>query len=199
LKDTPTYINKFLPSTEKAMATTKCNDGDHQVSIDGLKAMAGIEPLSFGQDMALNNHPTVCCGTSFKGFEAMHPNRERTHNLTMEQQLLEAMQPLKSPAPRKKTSIHHAVKVGVVMIQQTCNCTFNGNAIGDCMPNFQPLKDKHQTGDIKTSTAKDLNDLGQFEPFLTLEKDQSHGNEDGCLKDTPTNINKFLPVTVIIK
>jgi hypothetical protein len=57
------------------------------------------------------------------------------------------------------------------------------------VPKFQPLEDKDQAGDIKTSTAKDLNDLGQFEPFLTLEKDQSCSNDHGCLKDTPTNIN----------
>jgi hypothetical protein len=165
------------------------------VSIDGLRAMPGIEPLSFGQDMALDNHPTVCCGTSFKGFEAIHPNREMTHTLTMEQQSLEAMQPLKSPAPRKKKAIHWVVKVGVVMIQRPCNRTVNGNAIGNCVPNLQPLKDKDQAGDVETSTAKDLNDLGKLEPFLTLEKDESCSNEDGCLKDIPTDINKFLPST----
>jgi hypothetical protein len=66
--------------------------------------------------MALDNHPTVPCGTSFKGFEAMHPNGEMTHTLMMEKQSLEAMQLLKSPAPRKKKSIHCMVKVGVAMI-----------------------------------------------------------------------------------
>jgi hypothetical protein len=86
------------------------------VSIDGSKATPGIEPLSFGLDMPSDNHPTVCCGTSFKRFKAMHPNEETTHTLTMEQQWLKAIQPLKSPAPRKKKSIHCAVKVGVAMI-----------------------------------------------------------------------------------
>jgi hypothetical protein len=101
--------------------------------------MPGIEPLSFGRDMALDNHPTVSCGTSFEGFEAMHPNREITHTLMMEQQSLEAMQLLESPAPRKKKLIHCAVKVGVAMIQQICDHTVNCNDIGNCVPNFQPL------------------------------------------------------------
>jgi hypothetical protein len=118
LKYTPTDINKFLPSTEETMATTECYDGDHRVSIDGSKATMDIEPLSFGQDMPSNNHPAVGCGTSNEGFKALHPNGEMTHHaMTMEQQLLEAMQPLKSPALRKKKFIHLAVKVGVAMIQ----------------------------------------------------------------------------------
>ncbi len=54
------------------------------------------------------------------------------------------------------------------------------------MSNFQPLEDKYQAGDIETSTEKDLETLG---------KDQSCSNEDGCLMDTPTNIDKFLPST----
>jgi hypothetical protein len=141
------------------------------VSNDGSKAMPGIEPLSFGQDMALDNHPTVCCVTSFEGFDAMHPNEKVTHTLTMEQQSLEAMQLLESPASRKKKSIHCAVKLGVSMMQKTCNCMVNDNAVGNRVPNFQPLEDKDQAGDIETSTAKDLNDLGQFEPFLTFKKD----------------------------
>ncbi len=53
MKDTPTNINKFLLSTEKTKVTTKYNEGDHQVSVDGLKAASGIEPLSSDQDMAL--------------------------------------------------------------------------------------------------------------------------------------------------
>ncbi len=86
------------------------------MSIDGSKATPGIEPLSFGQDMVSDNHPTVRCGTSFEGFKAMHPNGEMTHTLMLGQQWLEVMQPLEYPAPRKKKLIHCAVKVGVVMI-----------------------------------------------------------------------------------
>ncbi len=69
------------------------------------------------------------------------------------------------------------------MIQRTCNRTINGNAIGNCVSNFQPLEVKYQAEDIKTFTAKDLETLG---------KDQSCANEDRCLMDTPANINKFL-------
>jgi hypothetical protein len=196
LRDTLTNINKFLPSTEKTTATTKYDDGDHQVSIDGLKAMLDIEPLSFGQNMPSNKRPAVGCSTSVEGFKALHPNGEMTHHtMTMEQQSLEAMQPHKSPALRKKKLIHRVVKVGVAMIRQTCTGPVNGNVVGNCVPKFQPLEDKYQAGDIEISMAKILNDLGQFEPFLTLEKDQSCGDEDRCLKDTPTNINKFLPST----
>jgi hypothetical protein len=196
LKNTPTNINKFLPSNEKTTTTTEYNDGNHRVSIDGSKATPDIEPLSFGQDMPLNNHPAVGCGTSNEGFNALHPNREMTHHtMTMEQQLLEAVQPLKSPAPRKKKLINRVVKVGVSMIQQTCNSPVNGNAVSDLVLKSQPLEDKDQAGDINISTAMILNDLGQFEPFLTLDKDQSRSDEDGWLKDTLTNINKFLPST----
>jgi hypothetical protein len=196
LKDTPTDINKCLPSTEKITTTTKYDDGDHRVSIDGLKATRDIDPLSFGQDMPSNNRPAVGCGTSNEGFKALHPNGETTHHtMMMEQQLLEAMQLLESPALRKMKLIHLAMKVGVAMIQQTCNPLVNGNAVGNLVSNFQPLEDKDQAGDIKISTAKILNDLGQFEPFLTLDKDQSHSNEDGWLKDTPSNIDKFMSST----
>ncbi len=84
------------------------------MSIDGSKATPDIEALSFGQDMALNNHPTVCCGTSVEQFKALHPNGKMTHHtMMMEQQSLEAMQPLEL---RKKNSIHCAVKVGVAMM-----------------------------------------------------------------------------------
>ena len=87
------------------------------MSNDGSKAMPGIEPLSFGQDMALNNHPTVCCGTSVEQFKALHPNGKMTHHtMMMEQQLLEAMQLLESPALRKMKLIHLAMKVGVAMM-----------------------------------------------------------------------------------
>jgi hypothetical protein len=60
------------------------------------------------------------------------------------------------------------------------------NTLINRVSNFQPLEFKYQAGDIKTSTAKDLETLG---------KDQSCGNEDGCLMDTTANINKFLPST----
>jgi hypothetical protein len=109
LKDTPTNI---LLSTENTMATTKFDDNDHEVSINESKATPGIEPLSYGQDMASNNHPPVCCSTSAEEFEVMYSTVEIPPP-TMPLRLLEAMQTLASHALRKMRSIHSAVRVEV--------------------------------------------------------------------------------------
>jgi hypothetical protein len=179
--------DEFPPSDVTALAADEEDDADHCASIIATNATLSIEPQLIAKETTLNNHPLLSCNPTFKGFEAMYPNRETIRTLTMVQQSFEAMQLLKSPAPRKKKSIHHGVKVGVAMIQQTRNRTINGHAIGNRVPNFQPPEFKYQAGDIKTSTAKDLETLG---------KDQSHGNEDGCLmEDTPADIDKFLPST----
>ena len=194
LIDTPTVVRKFPPSTEIVTATSN-DDGDHRMSIERSKATPGIENQSFDQDMASNNQPALGCGTSFEGYEVMHPSEEKAHIITPELKLLEAMQALKSHALKKKKSIHRVVKVGVARIRRTRERPVNGIAVGDSVSNLQPLEDKDQAGDIETSTAKDLKDLGQFEPLSTLELDQCHGDEDGCLMDNSNDIYEFLPST----
>ena len=195
LMDNPTDIFEFLPSTEMATATTDDDDGDHRVSIERSKATPGIENQSFDQDMASNNLPALGCGTSFEGYEVMHPSEEKAHTMTSEQKSFDTMQSLKPNALKKKKSIHRVVKVGVARIRRTRERPVNGIAVGDSVSNLQPLEDKDQAGDIETSTAKDLKDLGQFEPFSTLELDQCHGDEDGCLMDNSNDIYEFLPST----
>jgi len=193
LMDTPTVYNKFPPSTEMATATSGDDDGDRRVSIVGTKVIPGIETQSVDQDTDSNNHPALGCGSSFEGYEVMHPSGEKTHTMTSEQKSVEEMQTLKSHALRKKKSIHRALKVGVARIRRTRNRPVNGIAVGDRVSNLQPLEDNDQTGDIDSSTAKDLMDLGQFEPFSTLELDQCHGDDDGCLMDNRTDNDEFLP------
>ncbi len=181
-----TMNDEFPPSDGMAPAADEEDDADHCASIIATNAPLSIEPQSIAKEATLNNHPLLSCNQTFKGFEAMYPNEEMIRTLTMVQQSFEAMQPLKSTAPRKKKSIHRAVKVGVAMIRQTRDHTINGHAVSNLLANFQPLEFKYQAMNIETSTAKDLETLG---------KDQSCGNEDGCLMDTPTNIDKFLPST----
>ena len=187
LMDHPTVVDQFPPSTKMATATSGDDDGDRRVSIVGSKVTPGIETQLFDQDIVSNNHPALGCGSSFEGYEAMHPSGGKTLTMTSEQKSLEAMPTLKSQAPRKKKSIHRAVKVGVAMIRRTRDRPVNGIAVGDRVSNLQPLEDKDQ--------AKDLKDLGQFEPFSTLELDQCHGDEDVCLMDNPTDSDEFLPST----
>ena len=187
LMDHPTVVDQFPPSTETATATSGDDDGDRRVSIVGSKVTPGIETQLFDQDMVSNNHPALGCGSSFEGYEAMHPSGGKTLTMTSEQKSLEAMPTLKSHARRKKKSIHRAVKVGVAMIRRTRDRPVNGIAVGDRVSKLQPLEDKDE--------AKDLKNLGQFEPFSTLELDQCHGDEDVCLMDNPTDSDEFLPST----
>jgi hypothetical protein len=187
LMDHPTVVDQFPPSTKMATATSGDDDGDRRVSIVGSKVTPGIETQLFDRDIVSNNHPALGCGSSFEGYEAMHPSGGKTLTMRSEQKSLEAMPTLKSHALRKKKSIHRAVKVGVAMIRRTRDRPVNGIAVGDRVSNLQPLEDKDQ--------AKDLKDLGQFEPFSTLELDQCHGDEDVCLMDNPTDSDEFLPST----
>jgi hypothetical protein len=111
-----TMNDEFLPSDGTAPAADKEDDADHHASIIVTNAPLSIEPQSIAKKPTWNNHPLLSCNPTFKGFEAMYPNRETVCTLMMAQQSFEAMQSLESPAPRKKESIHHAVKVGVAMI-----------------------------------------------------------------------------------
>jgi hypothetical protein len=171
--------DELSPSDGMAPAADEEDDADHCASNIVTNAPLSIEPQSIAKEATLNTHPLLSCNSTFEGFEAIYPNGEMICTLAMKQQLLEAMQPLEFPTPRKKKLIHRAMKVGVAMIPQTRDRTINGHAVGNCVSNFQPLEFKYQAGDIETSTAKNLETLG---------KDQSHGNEDGCLMDTPADI-----------
>ncbi len=126
-----TMNDEFPPSDGMAPAADEEDDADHCANIIGTNAPLSIEPQSIAKETTLNNHPLLSCNPTFEGFEAMYPNREMTHTLTLEQQLLEAIQLLKSPTPRKNKSIYCTVMVGVETIRQTCNCTINGHAVSN--------------------------------------------------------------------
>ncbi len=111
-----TMNDEFPPSDGMAAAADEEDDADHRASIFATNAPLSIEPQSIAKETILNNHPLLSCNPTFEGFEAMYLNAEMIRTLTMEQQLLEAIQPLESPAPRKKKLIHRTVKVGVAMI-----------------------------------------------------------------------------------
>jgi hypothetical protein len=118
-----TMNDEFLPSDGTAPAANEEDDADDCASIIVTNAPLSIEPQSIAKETTLNNHPLLSCNPIFEVFEAMYPNRETMHTLTMVQQSFEAMEPLESLAPRKKKSIHHAMKVGVASVNGQLNIT----------------------------------------------------------------------------
>ena len=175
LMDHPTVVDQFPPSTKMATATSGDDDGDRRVSIVGSKVTPGIETQLFDQDIVSNNHPALGCGSSFEGYEAMHPSGGKTLTMRSEQKSLEAMQTLKSSALRKKKSIHSAVRVEMAKRHH--------NSVGNRVSILQPLEDKDRAG-----TATIMNDLGQLKTQSSLDKEEFQCN---CSTDSPTSVDRF--------
>ncbi len=67
-----TMNDEFPPSDDMAPAADE-EDADHCASVIATNAPLSIEPQSIAKETSLNNHPSLSCNPTFKGFEPIYP------------------------------------------------------------------------------------------------------------------------------